>query len=94
MNRRTFTPQQKATVALTALKGLKPLSQIASTFQVNPTQIKQWQKQAEEGLTALFTDKRKKENKEQEQLISELYKLVGQRDIEIDWLKKKLHIDS
>jgi transposase len=94
MQRRTFTPQQKATVALIAMKGVKSLSQIASTFQVNPTQIKHWQKQAEEGLAALFTDKRKKENKEQEQLISELYKLVGQRDIEIDWLKKKLHIDS
>lgn len=94
MNRRTFTPHQKATVALTALKGIKTVSQIASTFQVNPTQIKQWMKHAEEGLPAVFADKRKTENKEQDQLISELYKLVGQRDIEIDWLKKKLHLES
>lgn len=46
----------------------------------------------EENASLLFSDKRKSENKSQEELIEQLYKLVGQRDIELSWLKKKLSI--
>ena len=89
-----FTPHQKASVALAAMKGDKTVSQIASLHQVHPTQIRQWEKIAKEGLQFLFTDKRKREDKEKDDLIEELYKIIGQRDTELDWLKKKLHLDS
>jgi len=46
----------------------------------------------EENASLLFSDKRKSENRSQEQLIEQLYKVVGQRDIELEWLKKKLSI--
>ena len=94
MKRKIITPKQKATVALTALKGLQSPGQIASTFKVHPTQIKKWKTQAEENLDKLFTDKRTKEGQELEKLIQYLYQVIGQRDIEIDWLKKKLHLDT
>lgn len=89
-----FTPHQKASVALAALKGDKTVSQISSVYQVHPTQVRQWEKVAKEGLQAVFTDKRRKEDKEKDELIEELYKIIGQRDTELAWLKKKLHLES
>lgn len=88
--RKIFTPQQKAHVALVAIKNEKTITQIASAYEVHPTQVGLWKKTAEEGLPRLFTDKRKKENADQERIIDELYKTIGQRDMELAWLKKKL----
>jgi transposase-like protein len=90
MMKKQFAPREKAAVALEALKEQKTISQISSVYQVHPTQIGLWKKQAREGLADIFSDKRRKENKTQDQMIDELYKLVGQRDAELAWLKKKL----
>lgn len=92
--KKQFTPHQKASVALAVLKGDKTISQISSLYQVHPTQIHQWEKMAKEGLQSLFADRRKRADKEKDDLIEELYKIIGQRDTELDWLKKKLHLDQ
>jgi hypothetical protein len=60
--------------------------------QIHPNQIKRWKKTIEDNASLLFSDKRRSENKSQESLIEDLYKIIGQRDIELDWLKKKLSI--
>lgn len=91
--KKTFTPQQKAAVALAALRGDRTASQIASTYEVHPTQVQSWKKIAQERTHALFTDKRAKEGKAEQRLIDELYKTIGQRDMELGWLKKKLQIE-
>ncbi len=91
--KKIFTPQQKAQVAVAAIKGEKTISQIAGLYEVHPTQIQAWKKQALSVLPEIFSDKRKKENQTQDQLINELYKIVGQRDIELEWLKKKLQLN-
>jgi transposase-like protein len=92
---RTFSPQEKAQVALAAIKSEKTMSQISSDYQVHATQIGLWKKQALDNFAELFKDNRKKEKQaeatQQEQL-DNLYKVIGQRDIELDWLKKKLSI--
>jgi len=87
--KRQFSPKEKAEVALSAIKGQLTISQISSTYQVHPTQIGLWKKQAMVGLTEIFSDKRKKDSRNQEQLIEELYKIIGQKDIEVAWIKKK-----
>lgn len=92
--KKVFTPQQKAAVALEAWKGDKTVSQIASLYEVHPTQVQQWKKVLRENISAVFADKRRKENAPNELLIDELYKTIGQRDIELGWLKKKLHLES
>ena len=92
--RKTFTPNQKANIAIAALKGGQSVSQIASENEVHPTQVNQWQKIAKEGLPTLFMDKRKHEYKELQDKIDQLYKIIGQRDLELDWLKKKLCVDT
>lgn len=82
-------------VALTAIKGDKTLAQISSDYQVHPTQISLWKKQAIDNLPELFKDNRKKEKQKEfdRQIeLENLYKIIGQRDMELDWLKKKLSI--
>lgn len=73
-----------------ALTGTKTIAQISSAYEVHPSQINEWKKSVKENILSLFTDKRTKEGKTDERLTEELYKLIGQRDIEIEWLKKKL----
>ena len=57
----TKTPQEKAQVALAAIKEEQTMAKISSDFQVHPTQIGLWKKQAIDNLPELFKDKRKKE---------------------------------
>lgn len=92
---RTFSSQEKAQVALAALKGEKTIAQIGSEYQAHPTQIGLWKKQALDNFSDLFKDNRKKEKQtetEHQAQLDNLYKIIGQRDLELDWLKKKLSI--
>lgn len=91
--KKTFTPQQKAIVALEAIRGIKTASQIASDHEVHPTQVQQWKKILLENISTVFADKRAKEGKAERELIDELYRVIGQRDIELGWLKKKLQLE-
>lgn len=91
--RRQFTAEQKAAVALTALKGDKTINQVASEFEVNPTQVKLWRDAAKGSLVDAFADKRKATARTQdtERQIDELHRVIGKRDAELEWLKKKIH---
>jgi transposase len=91
--RRQFTPEQKSRVALAALKGDKTINQIASEYEVNPTQVKQWRDAAKAALPEAFADGRKIDKTKQtsQAQIDELHRVIGVRDAELEWLKKKLH---
>ncbi len=90
--KRKFSPEKKANIALAAIRGDNTIAQLSSVYQIHPTQLKRWKKTAEDNLSQAFTDKRKKENKDKDRLIDELYKIIGQRETELSWLKKKLSI--
>jgi len=79
----------KARVALEALKGEKTIVQISSEYGVHPNQIRQWRQKLLEDLPQLFSDRRKKSERDGEELLSELYRQIGQLKVELDWLKKK-----
>ncbi|MDP3900212.1 MAG: hypothetical protein Q8Q23_03980 [bacterium] len=87
-----LSPNQKASIALAALRGEK-ISKLSSDYQIHPNLIGKWKKLAENELEILFADKRKKENHSQERIIDELYKTIGRREVEISWLKKKYNIE-
>lgn len=87
-----LSPKQKASIALAAIRGEK-ISKLSSDYQVHPNQIGKWKKLAENELEILFADKRQKENHSQERIIDELYKTIGQREVEISWLKKKFKLE-
>jgi transposase-like protein len=82
----------KAKVALEAVKGEKTLAQLSSEFGVHANQIGQWRKQLLKELPNLFSDRRTKRDRDQEDLVSELYRQIGQLKVEVDWLKKKSHM--
>ena len=92
--RKIFTPNQKANIATAVLKGQQSIAQIASENEVHPTQVNQWAKIAKNGLPLLFVDKRRSEYQDLRDKIDHLYKIIGQRELELDWLKKKLHLDA
>jgi len=64
-------------------------SELSSTFGVHPNQICRWKRQLLDSLPDIFTDRGKKKDKDFEELISELYRQIGQLKVELDWLKKK-----
>jgi transposase len=82
----------KAKVALEAVKGEKTLAQLSSEFGVHANQIGQWRKQLLKELPNLFAHRRTKREREQDELVSELYRQIGQLKVELDWLKKKSHM--
>ena len=88
--RKQFSKEFKAKVAIEAVKGLKTTAELSSEFGVHPTQIAQWKNELRDGLPELFKGKKSAEEKGKDQLIDELYKQIGQLQVENDWLKKKL----
>ena len=54
-NRRRFTAEFKARVALEALRGDKTIQQIAAKHKVHPNQVSAWKRQAVDGLGFLDT---------------------------------------
>ena len=79
----------KAKVALEAVKGEKTIAQPSSEFGIHGNQIRQWRKQLLEELPRLFSDHRRREEKDREELLSELYQQIGQLKVELEWLKEK-----
>jgi len=91
--RRKHTPSFKAKVALEAIKEQKTSAELASQYQVHPGQIRNWKATAAKGLINLFSNKRKRRDQDQEELIQELYRQIGQLKVDLDWLishKQKL----
>ena len=87
--RTTYSAEFKAKLALEVIKGNRTLAEIASEAQVHPNLLTQWKRQLLESLPTVFSDKRARENKEQEALTDQLYQQIGQLKVERDWLKKK-----
>lgn len=89
--RKTYPPSFKVNVVLDAFKDEKTSAELASQYQVNPTQIRTWKMKAKQGLLDLFAAEKThhKHTREQEELIQELYCQIGQLKVELDWVKKK-----
>jgi transposase-like protein len=91
--RRNHAAQFKAKVAFEAAKGEKTIAELASEYEVHPTQITQWRKQLLELLPEIFS-RRRQDDQQQEKLTAELYQQIGQLKVELDWLKKKSGLDA
>ena len=87
--RRKHTDEFKARVALEAVKGVKTLSELSSTYSVHPTVIAHWKRQLVSGAPEVFASG-PGNGKSQEDLTGPLYQEIGRLKMEVDWLKKKL----
>jgi len=87
--RKRYDSKFRAKVALEAVKAEKTLAELSSEFGVHPNQIGRWRKQLLETLPELFSDRRKKKDKDSEELVAELYRQIGQLKVELEWIKNK-----
>lgn len=79
----------KAKVALEAVKQNKTIAQLSSEYGVHSNQISRWKQHLLQELPGIFSGKRKKKEKNAEELQAELYRQIGQLKVELDWVKKK-----
>ena len=88
--RRNFSTEFKAKVALEALREQSTMAEIANKYDLHQNQVTTWKKEVVESMSELFVDKRKKDSnlKEAESQIDDLHKKVGQLTMERDFLKK------
>jgi transposase len=89
VKRRTFSPSEKYKVAVEAIKGEMTISELSSKYQVHPTQINSWKKEALNYLSSAFSGTHQKNHNDNERQMDELYKQIGQLKVENDFLKKK-----
>ena len=94
MARKSFTAEFKAKVAIEALKGNQTVNEIASEFSVHSTQINTWKKNLIQAGKQAFSGKTQQGQRDQEELLEQLYAQIGKQKVEIDWLKKNSgHLD-
>ena len=88
--RRKFTPKFKAQVALEALQEKETVNEIAERYELHPNQVTNWKRAFQEQAQEVFKKENKGKQKSVEKKRDQLYKKVGQLQIELDFLKKVL----
>jgi len=89
-SRRKHSPAFKAKVALETLKGEETITQLASRFEVHPSQVRKWKRQMEAGASGVFGDDRSQKKKDDQALVAQLYQQIGQLKVERDFLENAL----
>lgn len=92
--RRNYSAAFKSKVALAAIKGDKTIAELASEYEVHPSQITQWKRKLLESMPEVFSRSRQREKEKQDELTEHLYQQIGQLKVELDWLKKKSGLDD
>lgn len=88
--RRRFTGEFKAKVALEALRGERPIQDIAAKYGVHPNQVSTWKKQAVDGLSGVFSDTAEKTERDHEATVRDLHTKIGELTVERDFLARGL----
>ena len=74
-----YSAEFKARGALEALKGLKTVNELASTYGVHPTQIAHWKHQLQKEMPEIFSARRAKREQDHEAFQAQLYQQIGRK---------------
>lgn len=88
--RKKLSSSFKAKVAMETIMGKKKITEIASEHGVHPNQVSAWKAELLQNAAGIFGKPDKNKAKDDQKEKDELYKRIGQKDIEIEWFKKKL----
>lgn len=89
-SRRKFSSDFKAKVVLEALRERSTIEELARKYELHPTQINLWKKEAVSKLSSVFVKSGDVADENKEEQIDKLYSQIGQLKVENDFLKKKL----
>jgi transposase-like protein len=87
--RKRRSAQFKFQVALEAAKGTQTINELASQYEVHPSQISEWKSQLLKDGASVFSTTTARQQRDQEALQAELYEQIGRFKMELEWLKKK-----
>ncbi len=91
--RKNYSADFKAKVAVAAIKGDKTVNDIASIFGVHPHQVTPWKKQALSVIPDAFSSRLSRQAVDDQHLKARLYQEIGPLKVQLDWLKKKAGLE-
>ena len=91
--KRQHTPKFKAKVALDAIKQQKTQAELTSEYEIHTTQVRRWKQEALEAVEHAFSQKHKRKEKDNTELLMSLYEQIGILQMELRFLKKKSGLD-
>lgn len=88
--RTTRSPEFKTKVVLKALRENCTLNELAGKYDVSPIQISQWKNEFLNKASVVFTGPKalEKQLESTKSEIDNLHRIIGQKDAEVDFLKK------
>ena len=89
-SRRKFSSSFKSKVALEAVKGLKTINEIASSYGLQPSQVTEWKRILVENMSEVFEKEDHSKEKEFEKEKEDLLKIIGELKVHNEFYKKKL----
>ncbi len=89
-SRRKFGADFKAKVVLEALRERSTIEELSRKYELHPTQINTWKREAVANMALVFKDEKAASVADTEQQTEKLYAQIGQLKVENDFLKKKL----
>lgn len=85
-NRRSFTPEFKARIVLEVISGVKSAAEVCREHRIKPQLLSQWKSHFLERATSLFDHTQRRS--EEQARIEELERVLGQKTLEVEVLKK------
>jgi transposase len=90
--RKSYKPEEKATIVLEILREESTLNEIAQKYDISPQLISRWRTEFLENMPGVFDKKAsgiEKLKQEHEAEKEELINQIGQLTVDLNWLKKK-----
>lgn len=88
--RRKFSASFKAKVAIEAIKEVSTSQELASKYQIHPTQIAAWKREFLENAELVFSKETSTTSEVENLKEKELYTKIGELQVQLDFLKKVL----
>ena len=88
--RRNHDPEFKAKVVIEALKEISTLAELGAKYEVHPNQVRTWKNEFLQNASRAFDGDKQDKNEIRmlEEKQDQLHKLIGEKEMEIEYLKK------